>query len=86
MVMNIVEKAQKEVDDNYVFFKENVQEWKKNYFGKFALLHERKIIDFFDSENDAVKVGMKDYGEGCFSVQQIDDKVIDLGYQSNVLV
>ena len=84
--MNKIKRANQEVTDNYQFFKTQLVSLMKNHAGKYALLHKQKIIEFFDSENDAIKVGIKDYSEGCFSVQQVDNKMIDLGYQSNVLV
>ena len=84
--MNIVKKSKFEVKENYAFFKTQVAELKKDYLKKFALLHKKKIIDFFVSEDDAIKIGMKDYGEGKFSVQEVNDKTIDLGYQSYVII
>ena len=84
--MNKVEEAKREVSENFDFFQTQVIELKKNHFKQFALLYKKEIIEFFDSEDDAIKVGMKDYGEGEFSVQEVNDEVIDLGYQSNVLI
>ncbi|SMM99173.1 hypothetical protein SPONN_1902 [uncultured Candidatus Thioglobus sp.] len=78
--------AQKEVDNNFAFFKTHLAEFKKNHFQEFALLHNRQAIDFFESENDAIKIGMKEYGEGDFSIQQVADTKIDLGYQSYVII
>ena len=46
---------------------------------------QRQIIEFFESEKDAVKTGKKDYGKGRFSVQQVSDICVDLGIQSNLI-
>ena len=78
--------ANAEVDNNYAYFKSHFSEFEKTYPEKFALLHKEQAIEFFDHENDAIKAGMKDYGEGCFSVQQVADNSIDLGYQSYVII
>lgn len=78
-------KTNTEVDNNFAYFKTKFSEFKKTHFKEFVLLHKEQAIDFFESENDAIKIGMKDYGEGNFSVQQVADIKIDLGYQSCVL-
>ena len=81
-----VKRALLEVDANFEYFKSQLAKLKTTHLKKFALLHERKIIDFFESENDAIKIGIKSYGEGRFSVQQVVDTRIDLGYQSYVII
>lgn len=78
--------AKEEVSNNYNFFQEKLPELQKYHLGKFALLHKRQIIDYFVSEDDAINIGIKDYGEGCFSVQEVANQVIDLGYQSHVIL
>lgn len=84
--MNLLEKANREVSENYTFFQTQLEELKKDHFNQFALLHQKKIIEFFNDEDDAIKIGKRDYGEGGFSVQQVNDQIIDLGYQSYVVI
>lgn len=81
-----IEKAISEVNGNFAYFREKLPEILQSHNNKFALLHHREITDFFDSENDAIKVGMKNYGEGCFSVQKVTDVRVDLGFQSYVVL
>lgn len=69
-----------EVDNNFVYFKTQLAELKKTHLKEFVLLHKRQIVKFFESENDAIRIGMKDYGEGHFSVQQVADTKIDSRY------
>ncbi len=78
--------AHTEVDNNFAYFKTQLNAFKKTHFQEFVLLHNQQAIDFYESENDAVKIGIKSYGEGGFSVQQVADTIIDLGYQSHVIV
>ncbi len=75
-----------EVDNNFVYFKTKLAELKRTHFKEFVLLHKEQVISFFESENDVISIGTKDYGEGCFSVQQVMDAKIDLGYQSYVII
>ncbi|MDD9810319.1 MAG: hypothetical protein OXU71_01170 [Gammaproteobacteria bacterium] len=77
--------AEKEVSANYEYFKQMQPEWRGEHLLEFALIHRQQLVDFFESENDAVKVGIKDYGMGKFSVQSVKDDPIDLGYQSHAL-
>jgi len=77
--------AEKEVSANYEYFKQMQPEWRAEHLLEFALIHRQQLVDFFESENDAVKVGIKHCGMGKFSVQSVKDDPIDLGYQSHVL-
>ena len=77
--------AEKEVNANYEYFKQMQPEWRGEHLLEFALIHRQQLVDFYESENDAVKVGIKDYGMGKFSVQSVKDDPIDLGYQSHAL-
>lgn len=86
MAVNIVENAKKEVDRNYDFFKTQILQLKIEHLNKFALLHNKKIVNFFISEDDAIEIGTEKYGEGHFSVQQINDNAIELGYQAYVII
>jgi len=77
--------AKKEVSANYEYFKQMQPEWRDEHLLEFALLHRQQLVDFFDSENDAVKAGIKQYGMGNFSVQSVKNDPIDLGSQGNIL-
>jgi len=77
--------AEKEVSANYEYFKQMQPEWRDEHLLEFALIHRQQLVDFFESENDAIKAGVKQYGMGKFSVQSVRDDPIDLGYQSHVI-
>ena len=80
--------AHKEVDANYEFFKKMLPKWRNKKmpaYANYVLLHHQQLVDFFESEKDAVRTGERDYGWGNFSVQAIKEVPIDLGFQSHVL-
>ena len=83
--MNALEKAQLEVDKNFEFFKSKLQKLKIDHANKFALIHHQEIIAYYNDEMDAIDTGIREYDYGNFSVQQVAEKPIDLGYQSNVI-
>lgn len=75
-----------EVKLNYDYFSKNrelfLEEGKKN---KFALMHEKKIITWFLTFEDAYNAGIKKYKkEGMFSIQQLNDEIVNLGFFSCV--
>lgn len=77
--------AEKEVSANYQYFKKMQPEWRDEHLVEFALIHHQKLVDFFESEKDAIKVGIRYYGVGKFSIQSVKNDPFDLGHQSNIL-
>ena len=76
-------KGRSEVARNYEAFVRKLPELLSTHRGKFALIHDAKIADFYDSAGDAYKAGVKHYGEGAFSVQEVTDLRADLGFFSH---
>jgi len=74
-----------QVERNYAAFRTKLPELLSTHGGKFALLKDGKIADSFDTAMDAYTVGKKDFGGGGFSIQEIVDRVLDLGYFSHAL-
>jgi hypothetical protein len=76
-------KGRSEVARNYQAFVRKLPELLSTHRGKFALMHDAKIVDFYDSAGDAYKAGVEQYGEGAFSVQEVTDLRADLGFFSH---
>ncbi len=60
------------------FFRTNQAEWSKQHPGKFVLIKEDSLIGVFDTPDNAVAEGMRQFGTGSFlvrSVEQRDDAV-----------
>ena len=76
-------KGRSEVARNYQAFVRKLPELLSARRGKFALMHDAKIVDFYDSAGDAYKAGVKQYGEGAFSMQEVTDLRADLGFFSD---
>ncbi len=53
--------------------------------GKFALLHDGKIIEFFDTARDAYIAGQQIFPEKIFSVQEVTETPVDLGFFSHAM-
>lgn len=63
-----------QVDDNYQAFKKLLPGLLPIRRNQFALMHDQKIITFFDTFRDAVTAGNLHYGPRNFSVQEVTDK------------
>ena len=81
------EKQQAEVNANYEAFKEKLPKLLAGgYEGKFALIKDREIQGFFDTDKDAWATGKLLYKEDVFSVQQVGGHPIRLGWMGYALL
>lgn len=71
-------------ETNYAWFKENLPKLLNTHRGQHALIHNQRIDRFYGTSMDAVKAGMEQFGEGCFSVELVNDTIEDLGFYSHV--
>jgi hypothetical protein len=76
---------QAKVDRNFEAFTKRLPELLQSHPGKFAVLHDGEVIDFFDTLGDAVKFGHAQFGEANFSVQEITRQGVNLGFHSYAL-
>jgi hypothetical protein len=73
---------QAEVDKNFEAFKKLLPELIKTHPGKYAVMHEGKTVEFFDTLSDAVRFGHAKFGDHNFSVQEITSQGVNLGFHS----
>jgi hypothetical protein len=73
---------QHEIDQNLAFFLGEMPKLMHDHAGKFALLHQQRIIGFYDTISDAVGAGNGMFPEGLFSIQHVTNESTDLGYYS----
>ena len=57
----------------------------QTHAGKYALLRDKKVVEFFDSVGDAVKYGRDNFPDNLYSVQLVTQEVEDLGYFSHAV-
>ncbi len=75
---------QEEVDRNYKAFKGMLENLIKTDRGRFALLHDAKLVACFDTNRDAQQAASKLIEGKPYSVQKVTDRKVDLGYISYV--
>lgn len=74
-----------ELKRNYDAFRAKLPELLATRRGKFALMHDGEIVDFYDSIADAYRAGLKQWPAGAFSVQEVTDISADLGFFSHAV-
>lgn len=75
----MVKSRQQQVDDNFAAFQELLPELLLTHAGKFAVMHNGAVVEFFDSLADAARFGYLKYGDIDFSVQQITSQNMSRG-------
>ena len=78
--------ATEQVKKNYDAFVAQLPDLIKTHPGRFALMREGAIIEFFDTPRDAYAAGSKMYtDEKRFSIQQVVEAPVDLGFFSHAV-
>lgn len=78
MSENLLKKEMETYEKNKVdFISENL--------GKFVLIKEEEIIVFFETQNDAIKVGIDKFGNTPFLVKKIEDIEQSQNFTSNLI-
>jgi len=75
---------QAEVEQNYDAFQRVVRDLMTDHRDQYALMRDRAIIAFFDRPGDAYRAGLERFGDERFSIQEVTDEPIDLGFYSHV--
>jgi hypothetical protein len=78
----VKQELQTEIDQNYAFFKQKLPDLMKDHRGRYALLHGKAVVGMYDTLRNAQTTGEKLLPDGLFSVQQVTDVAIDLGFFS----
>ena len=71
-----------ELKKNRAAFEEVRVHLELEHWGKTALLSNGTMVAIYNDEEDAYQVGCEKFGLGCFSLQQIGARPIDLGFQA----
>jgi hypothetical protein len=78
-------RKREEIDNNLKFFLGELPKIPQAQRGKFAILRNREIVGFYDTAMDAFRAASTAFPDGIFSIQQVIDTAIDLGYYSHAV-
>ena len=73
-----------EVDRNYDVFMRMLSGLLADHRDQYALMRDGEIIGFFAKPGEAHRAGIGQFADGIFSIQEVTDEPIDLGFFSNV--
>jgi len=76
---------QDHVQLNYDAFLKQLPELLDEQEGKYALIRDQEIVEFFDTASDAYLAGENLYPDGRFSIQEVTSSTLDLGFYSHAL-
>lgn len=71
-----------EVERNYDFFQRNLATFLTDHSSHYALLHDARVIGFFESVGEAYRAGLAQFPDELFSIQQVMSDPVDLGFMS----
>ena len=77
------ETQRREVDANYDAFQPMLAALLPEHRNQFALMRDRAVVAFFDLPGDAYRTGATRFEDGRFSIQEVTDEPIDLGFFSH---
>jgi hypothetical protein len=80
-----VKSKEQAVSENFEAFEKQLPQLLQAHAGKYALLRDKKVVEFFDSVGDAVKYGRDNFPDSLYSVQLVTQEVEDLGYFSHAV-
>lgn len=78
------ERQKIEVDRNYDAFTRVLGQLLTEHRDRYALMRDEKVIEIFDNPGDANVAGSDRFSDSVYSIQEITDEPIDLGFWSHV--
>lgn len=73
-----------EIDANYDYFARNLSKFLVDHKGQYALLRDCVVVRFFEKPGMAYRFGKAEFADGVFSIQEVTEEPVDLGFFSHV--
>lgn len=68
-----------EIDGNFDFFQRSLAALLNEHRGEYALIRNRQIVAFFPSPGEAYRAGLSQFTDEVFSVQEVEDRPVEMG-------
>jgi hypothetical protein len=79
-----VKRQRQEVDRNYDAFMRMLGSILPEHRDQLALMRDGRVVDYFDTPREALRAASELFPDGFFSIQEVTDEPIDLGFWSHV--
>ena len=77
-------RQKQEFDRNYDAFIRTLGEILNDHRDKLALMRDGRIVAFYATPREALRAASEMFSDGFFSIQEVTDEPIDLGFWSHV--
>ena len=79
-----VERQRQQVDRNYDAFTRVLGSILEEHRDQLALMRDGRIVGYFKTPREALHAAHERFSDGIFSIQEVTDEPIDLGFWSHV--
>ncbi len=79
-----IERQQQEVDRNYDAFMRMLGAILPEHRDQLALMRDGRIVGYYDTPRQALSAASELFPDEIFSIQEVTDEPIDLGFWSHV--
>jgi hypothetical protein len=73
-----------EVARNYDAFTRILGTLLRDHRDQLALMRDGEVVGFYDTPREALEAAAERFSDGIFSIQEVTDEPIDLGFWSHV--
>ena len=73
-----------EVDRNYDVFTRLLGAMLADHRDQLALMRDGEVVGFYKTPREALEAASEKFSDGIFSIQEVTDEPIDLGFWSHV--
>jgi hypothetical protein len=77
-------RQKREVDRNYDAFTRILGTILSAHRDQLALMRDGEVVGFYETPREALKAATEKFSDGIFSIQEVTDEPIDLGFWSHV--
>jgi hypothetical protein len=77
-------RQRREVDRNYDVFVRLLGSLLPEHEDELALMRDGEIVGFYSTPREALEAATAKFSDGIFSIQEVTDEPIDLGFWSHV--
>lgn len=75
-----------EIEKNLEVFNEKLPSLLESHRGRYVLLRHQEIVGIYDTMRDARLTGRRFFEDGIFSIQEVTDEPINLGFFSHAVL
>jgi hypothetical protein len=79
-----LERQKQEVDRNYDAFVKMLGSILPEHRDQLALMRDERVVSYFDTPRSALEAAYERFPDGIFSIQEVTDEPLDLGFWSHV--